>query len=152
MNFKKYLFVGAALMTVSFFAACSDDDNEPETPPVVNPDDNDDDDQGGDEPEGPVSLADQWNNTNTVTWPADTVINLTEHYTVPEGKTLIIKEGAQIIASTAGVGANHAAIEFTVDGNLYCEGTEENQFFSLSPKLSVQKLTFWKEMGWHRSL
>ncbi len=125
MNFKKYLFVGAALMTVSFFAACSDDDNEPETPPVVNPDDNDDDDQGGDEPEGPVSLADQWNNTNTVTWPADTVINLTEHYTVPEGKTLIIKEGAQIIASTAGVGANHAAIEFTVDGNLYCEGTEE---------------------------
>ena len=27
MNFKKFLFVGAALMSVSFFAACSDDEN-----------------------------------------------------------------------------------------------------------------------------
>ncbi|HIZ05556.1 MAG TPA: hypothetical protein H9818_06865, partial [Candidatus Phocaeicola gallistercoris] len=56
---------------------------------------------------------------------ADTVINLTEHYTVPEGKTLIIKEGVQIIASTEGVGANLLPVEFTVNGNLYCEGTEE---------------------------
>ena len=67
MNFKKYLFVGAALMTVSFFAACSDDENEPQNPPVENPGD---DDQGGDEPQGSVSLEDQWNNTNTVIWPA----------------------------------------------------------------------------------
>ncbi len=127
MNFKKYLFVGAALMSVSFFAACSDDENEPQNPPVEVPDDDDDDndDDDNDDSQGPVSLEDQWNNTNTVTWPADTVINLAEHYTVPEGKTLIIKEGAQIIASTAGVGANHVPVEFTVNGNLYCEGTAE---------------------------
>ena len=120
MNFKKFLFVGAALMSVSFFAACSDDENEPQNPPVEEPDE-----PNGDDPEGPVSLEDQWNNTNTVTWPVDTIINLTNHYTVPEGKTLIIKEGVQIIASTAGVGANHVPVEFTVNGNLYCEGTEE---------------------------
>lgn len=131
MNFKKYLFVGAALMTVSFFAACSDDENEPQNPPVENPGD---DDQGGDEPQGSVSLEDQWNNTNTVIWPADTVINLTEHYTVPEGKTLIIKEGVQIIASTEGVGANLLPVEFTVNGNLYCEGTEEKPILFSIPE------------------
>ena len=131
MNFKKYLFVGAALMTVSFFAACSDDENEPQNPPVENPGD---DDQGGDEPQGSVSLEDQWNNTNTVIWPADTVINLTEHYTVPEGKTLIIKEGVQIIASTEGVGANLLPVEFSVNGNLYCEGTEEKPILFSIPE------------------
>ena len=92
MNLKKYLFVGAALMSVSFFAACSDDENEPQNPPVEEPDE-----PNGDDPEGPVSLEDQWNNINTVTWPADTVINLTEHYTVPEGKTLIIKEVCRLL-------------------------------------------------------
>ena len=58
MNLKKYLFVGAALMSVSFFAACSDDENEPQNPPVEEPDE-----PNGDDPEGPVSLEDQWNNT-----------------------------------------------------------------------------------------
>ena len=140
MNFKKYLFVGAALMTVSFFAACSDDENEPQNPPVENPSD---DDQGGDEPQGSVSLEDQWNNTNTVIWPADTVINLTEHYTVPEGKTLIIKEGVQIIASTEGVGANLLPVEFTVNGNLYCEGTEEKPvLFSIPEADRTEANTF----------
>ena len=138
MNFKKYLFVGAALMSVSFFAACSDDENEPENPPVEEP--------GGedpDEPQGPVSLEDQWNNTNTVIWPADTVINLTEHYTVPEGKTLIIKEGVQIIASTEGVGANLLPVEFTVNGNLYCEGTEEKPvLFSIPEADRTEANTF----------
>ena len=76
MNFKKYLFMGAALMALSFFAACSDDENEPQTPPK---------DPEGEQPGESTSLADQWNNTNTVVWPADTVVNLTDHYVVPEG-------------------------------------------------------------------
>ena len=138
MNLKKYLFVGAALMSVSFFAACSDDENEPQNPPVEEPDE-----PNGDDPEGPVSLEDQWNNTNTVIWPADTVINLTEHYTVPEGKTLIIKEGVQIIASTEGVGANLLPVEFTVNGNLYCEGTEEKPvLFSIPEADRTEANTF----------
>ena len=113
MNFKKYLFVGAALMSVSFFAACSDDENEPENPPVEEP--------GGEDPD----------------------INLTEHYTVPEGKTLIIKEGVQIIASTEGVGANLLPVEFTVNGNLYCEGTEEKPvLFSIPEADRTEANTF----------
>ena len=37
MNFKKFLFMGAALATMPFFAACSDEEDEvidpdPETP------------------------------------------------------------------------------------------------------------------------
>ena len=143
MNFKKYLFVGAALMSVSFFAACSDDENEPENPPVEEPGGEDPDEPNGDEPQGPVSLEDQWNNTNTVVWPADTVINLTEHYAVPEGKTLIIKEGVQIIASTEGVGANLLPVEFTVNGNLYCEGTEEKPvLFSIPEADRTEANTF----------
>ena len=116
MNFKKYLFVGAALMSVSFL--------------------------------------DQWNNTNTVIWPADTVINLTEHYTVPEGKTLIIKEGVQIIASTEGVGANLLPVEFTVNGNLYCEGTEEKPvLFSIPEADRTEANTFaglWGSANYHQ--
>ncbi len=134
MNFKKYLFMGAALMALSFFAACSDDENEPQTPPK---------DPEGEQPGESTSLADQWNNTNTVVWPADTVVNLTDHYVVPEGKTLVIKEGAQIIASSKGVGANHAAIEFTVNGNLYCEGTAEKPvLFSVSEEERTEENIF----------
>lgn len=129
MNFKKYLFMGAALMSLSFFAvSCSDDD--PETPGSNG--NQTGTDEGQDDVE--VSLADQWNNTNTVVWPVDTVVNLDDHYTVPEGKTLIIKEGAKIIANTDGVGANHVAIEFIVNGNLYCEGTAEKPILFSVPE------------------
>ena len=76
------------------------------------------DPEPGTETQNPFELAD------IVTWPADTVVNLSDHFTVPAGKTLIIREGAQIIASTEGVGANHVPIEFTVEGNLYCQGTD----------------------------
>ena len=118
MDFKKYLLMGTVLMSLSFFAACSDNDDVTPTP---NP--NPDDEQGG----GTVSdLTDpaQWEGTNTLTWPAGSTINLDTHYTVPEGKSLVIEPGVQIIVNTAGVGANGTPIEFTVNGNLYCEGTE----------------------------
>ena len=65
--------MGAVLATMPFFAACSDEENE-----VIDPD-----------PETPT-LEDQWKNADTVTWPADTVVNLTDHYTVPAGKTLFL--------------------------------------------------------------
>lgn len=133
MNFKKYLFVGAALMTGSFFAACSDDDNEPGSGSG----------NGDVLPDESVSLEDQWNSTDLVVWPADTVVNLTSHYTVPEGKTLVIKEGVQVIASTEGVGANLLPIEFTVNGNLYCLGTEEKPvLFSVPEAERTEANTF----------
>ena len=58
-------------------------------------------------------------------WEAGSVINVTGHIVVPEGQSLTIEEGVTVIFSDAGVGVNHTAIEFSVDGNLYCLGTED---------------------------
>ena len=86
---------------------------------------------------------------STIIWPADTVVTLTEHYTVPEGKSLIIKEGAQIIVSTQGVGANHIPVEFTVDGNLYCEGTAEKPIrFSIAEEDRKAENIFQEDYMW----
>lgn len=59
-------------------------------------------------------------------WEANSVIKVSGHIVIPEGKSLIIEEGVQVIFDDRGVGVNHAPIEFTVNGNLYCEGTADN--------------------------
>ena len=117
MKLKNYLLAGTALVTLSFMAACSEDDT------VSN----------GYHTETPERFGNE-SNDDVIVWPADTVVTLTNHYTVPEGKSLIIKEGAQIIVSTDGVGANHAPVEFTVNGNLYCEGTAEKPILFSVPQ------------------
>lgn len=117
MKFKNYLLIGLALFATAVIPTSCDDDDPVD--PIVNPQpDPEPDPEPGTETQNPFELAD------IVTWPADTVVNLSDHFTVPAGKTLIIREGAQIIASTEGVGANHVPIEFTVEGNLYCQGTD----------------------------
>lgn len=132
MKLKNYLLAGTALVALSFMAACSEDETIQNENNTENPGGND----GGDE-----------TNEDVIIWPGDTIANLTNHYTVPEGKTLIIKAGAKVIVSTAGVGANHAPIEFTVKGNLYCEGTAENLFYSLFLKMNVLKKMLWQVCG-----
>ena len=57
-------------------------------------------------------------------WEANSTVYVDGHITVPEGKSLTIEEGVTVIFNRAGVGVNHIAIEFSVDGNLYCLGTE----------------------------
>lgn len=113
MNFKKYLLAGTAMMAMSFFAACSDDDQ---------PTNNGGSGTGNDEPEQTETVSGEVEGT----WTANSVVNVSGHITVPEGKSLTIEEGVQVIFSTSGVGTNHVPIEFTVEGNLYCEGTEAN--------------------------
>ncbi len=115
MRLKNYLLASTALVALSFMTACTEED------PIANGDgtentDGNDENNGGNNEE---------TNDNVIVWPADTIVKLTDHYTVPEGKSLVIKEGVQIIVSTDGVGANHVPVEFTVNGNLYCEGTAE---------------------------
>ncbi len=118
MKFKSYLLMGAAMLTaVPCFTACNDDDDNKT---VVT------DGSEGDSNEEEDDASDLWANADIVTWPGDTVVNLSSHFTVPEGKSLIIEAGVQVLFSTDGVGVNHVPIEFTVDGNLYCEGTAEN--------------------------
>lgn len=124
MKLRNYLLAGTALVALSFTTACSEDEtvsngNNTETP-------------GTEENESQTD-------SNVIVWPSDTIVNLTNHYTVPEGKSLIIKAGAQIIVSTAGVGANHAPIEFKV--------LPKNQFYSRFRKMNVQKQIHWKVCG-----
>lgn len=59
-------------------------------------------------------------------WKANSTIKISGHIVIPEGKSLVIEEGVQIIFDDKGVGINHVPIEFTVNGNLYCEGTADN--------------------------
>ncbi|MCI5744383.1 right-handed parallel beta-helix repeat-containing protein [Phocaeicola faecicola] len=116
MKLKNVLLAGTALFSLSLTTACSNEDfsNGPE--------------QGGQGSE----------NDDVIIWPADTVVELKDHYVVPEGTSLIIKEGAQIIA-TQKVGVNELPIEFTVKGNLYCEGTAEKPILFSLPEAERTK-------------
>lgn len=60
-------------------------------------------------------------------WKKYSVINVEGHITIPEGQSLTIEEGVEIIINPAGQpgDANNTKIEFIVKGNLYCQGTEE---------------------------
>lgn len=128
MDFKKYLLMGAAVLSLSFFAACSDDDE------VVTDPDNQEQGNGNQDGETPLNDPSLWENTNRLTWPANSIVELDTHYTVPEGKSLVIEPGVQIIVSTAGAGVNGTPIEFTVNGNLYCEGTADNPILFSIPE------------------
>ena len=66
-----------------------------------------------------------------------------KHLRIPEGKSLTINAGATIIFSDKGVGTNKAPIEFTVDGNLYCLGTEEKPvMLTVAEELRTEGNTF----------
>ena len=79
-------------------------------------------DPGQKEPVEPVEAAGEVSGV----WEAGSTVYVDGHIVVPEGESLTIEEGVTVIFSDAGVGVNHTAIEFSVDGNLYCLGTEEN--------------------------
>ena len=52
-------------------------------------------------------------------WESGSVIEVTGHINIPEGQSLTVEEGVEVIFSEKGAGANHAPIEFTVNGILY---------------------------------
>ena len=57
------------------------------------------------------------------TWEAYTTVTVTGQLKVPAGKSLTIEEGVEVIFNSSD--ATGAGLEFTVDGNIYCQGTEE---------------------------
>lgn len=121
MKLKNYLLACTALVAVPFMTACSEEEgltNNPQTP------------GSGDGETG-----------NTIVWPADTIVALNNHYTVPEGKSLIIKEGVQIIVNTEGVGANHVPVEFTVMVTFTVKELQKSLFVSRLQKTNVLKKT-----------
>lgn len=112
MKLNSFL-AGAALVSMMLAACSSDDDSV---------------DNGGGIPGeggGPVTEETVSGNVEGV-WKANSVVKVSGHLVVPEGKSLTIEEGVKVIFDDKGVGVNHVPIEFTVNGNLYCEGTAEN--------------------------
>ena len=105
MRLKNYFLASAAILSLSFMAISCTEESVTESEP------------------DPTDLGDFAEN-DVVEWEAGRTVELKDHFTVPEGKTLIIKEGVQVIA-TGTVGMNGAPIEFTVKGNLYCQGTAD---------------------------
>lgn len=99
----KAIFVIAAAAMVFSLASCEKDPDQKE-------------------PVEPVEAAGEVSGV----WEAGSTVYVDGHIVVPEGESLTIEEGVTVIFSDAGVGVNHTAIEFSVDGNLYCLGTEEN--------------------------
>ena len=102
MKFKS-LFICAAIMSTTFAACSSDSDSESG--------------KGGDD-DGILPPTTEISGNVEGTWEANSVIKVSGHIVVPEGKTLTIKEGVQVIFSDNGVGVNHVPIAFTVNANL----------------------------------
>lgn len=125
MNMKAtYLFSATALMASTLLLGACTDPNEPELPGVKT-----------EATETSLSVHGVWRKGETV--------YLDRHLIIPKGESLTIEEGVNIIVSTSGVGVNHAPIEITVDGNLYCRGTEENPIvFSVDPAKRTEANTF----------
>lgn len=76
-------------------------------------------------------------------WEKNSVIEVDGQINVPKGKSLTIEEGVKVIFNENGVGINHTAIEFMVEGNLYCEGTKENPILmTVDEALRTKENTF----------
>lgn len=90
-----------------------------------------------------------WESLNEVsgnvsgTWNKNATANVSGHITVPEGQTLTIEEGVQVIFDDNGVGADHTGIEFMVKGKLHCKGTADNPIlFSVAESKRTAANTF----------
>ena len=111
MRLKNFIMMAAAATFA--MAACSDIDT-----------DNTENTGGNGQQTGTEFPADAISGDVEGTWEAGSTVYVGGHITVPEGKSLTIEEGVTVIFSRAGVGVNHVAIEFSVDGSLYCLGSE----------------------------
>ena len=129
MKFKHYVMAAAMLAAFgTTFVSCSE-----ETDGTENPSGQGGNDQGGDNQGGNAyDLTVEGNVEGT--WTKGSRIHVTGHITVPEGKSLNIEEGVELIFATEGVGVNHVPVEFIVKGNLYCNGTAENPILMSVPE------------------
>lgn len=117
MKFKYYLSAVALTATLGLTtAACSDDD---ETRTENNGG------SGGNNGGSNVAGATQISGEVDGTLAAGRYF-VNNHLIVPEGKSLTLEAGVELIFTTEGVGSNHVPVEFSVRGNLYSRGTAEN--------------------------
>ena len=102
---KKSLLAAAAMAFLAIAASCNKITTDPDPDPTPDPDPD------------PVPEQTVSGNVSGI-WEAGKTVNVSGHIVVPAGESLTIEEGVTVIFSDAGVGVNHAAIEFSVDGNL----------------------------------
>lgn len=136
MRLKNYFWASAALISLSLMTiSCTEE--------TLGDSDTDKDNNSG--VEDSTDLGDFTNN-DVVEWEAGKVVELKDHFTIPEGKTLIIKEGVQVIA-TGKVGMNELPIEFTVKVIFIARVLKKNLFFSQFLKMKELKLIYLKVNG-----
>lgn len=81
-------------------------------------------------------------------WKKYSVVNVDGHITVPEGKTLTVEEGVEIIVTDTKLDANGTKVEIIVDGNLYVRGTQEAPvLFSVAPAKRTEENAFKRLWG-----
>lgn len=134
MKMKSLLIAAAAVSLM--FAACSKN---------VNPDNGNGNGNGNENGDGNGNKPSVETVSGEVSgvWEKNSVIQVDGHINVPKGETLTIEEGVQVIFSDNGVGVNHTAIEFMVEGNLYSLGTAENPvMFTVSEDKRVSDNAF----------
>lgn len=127
MKTIKVLAAALSVALTASLASCSDNNDEPDVP---------------DAPKPEMTITDT-EMTLSGTLAAGTTLNVDRHLVIPEGKSLTIEPGANIIVSDKGVGVNHAPIEIIVRGSLYSLGTIDRPVtISVAPELRTEANTF----------
>ena len=80
-------------------------------------------------------------------WGKYTTISVNSQIFVPEGKTLTIEEGVEVIISADAQDNNNTKIEFIVEGNLFCYGTKDAPVIFSVPSGNRDKKTSGRHWG-----
>ena len=114
---RKFLIIAMAAACMALAASCEKTEK---------PDNGENENQGGGNGGGDnTEIVEGISGAVSGVWSAGETIHVNGHINVPAGESLTIEEGVTVIFSSKGVGVNHVAIEFSVDGSLYCLGTED---------------------------
>lgn len=118
MNLRNWMFYCViALFAVSFIACSEDDEPQPEQ-------NGEEQNDNGNEETGPIEVFG--------TWTADSVYTITRSIIIPEGQSLTIEAGTQVIID--GDGGFGTSPEINVRGSLYCYGTENDRILISVPE------------------
>lgn len=114
---RKFLIIAMAAACMALAASCEKTEK---------PDNGENENQGGGNGgDDNTEIVEGISGAVSGVWSAGETIHVNGHINVPAGESLTIEEGVTVIFSSKGVGVNHVAIEFSVDGSLYCLGTED---------------------------
>ena len=80
-------------------------------------------------------------------WKKYTTVSVNGQIYVPQGKSLTIEEDVEIIINADAQDNSNTKIEFIVDGNLYCNGTEDAPIIFTVPAGNRDKKTSGRHWG-----